>query len=435
MFCVPVLKESIRQQIVKGTLGVGGLTALSLLLSLSCSIVLARGLGPDDFGRYAFVMACVALLSLPVGTGVLQLVTREVAVYHDNEKWGLFRGFLRWICFRGVWIASVLMALVLCLSIFHTDWSRGDRWLLLAIGSLMIPLLCLLNIKVGALRGLGYPVYAKIPDLLVRPASHLSICGAVFLLGRLDPGIALASQVFAVVFALVYGGVLLRKVCPVMVENAVEERRSHEWASAWRTFVLLVGASMLNSQLGIVLLGWLGSNRDVASLRLASKGAQFVTFSLVVINMVIAPHVAQAYSKGNHGRLQRLSRQSARVVFAGALPVALSLIFLGGPIIGVLFGKNYVSDVKMPLAILAGGQLLNAFFGSVGLFLMMSGHEDDTFHGQAWALVVNLSLALFLIPRFGATGAACAAAAGLIIWNLVLAVKLFRRLGIRPAVF
>jgi O-antigen/teichoic acid export membrane protein len=151
--------------------------------------------------------------------------------------------------------------------------------------------------------------------------------------------------------------------------------------------------------------------------------------------MVIAPHVAQAYSKGNHGRLQRLSRQSARVVFAGALPVALSLIFLGGPIIGVLFGKNYVSDVKMPLAILAGGQLLNAFFGSVGLFLMMSGHEDDTFHGQAWALVVNLSLALFLIPRFGATGAACAAAAGLIIWNLVLAVKLFRRLGIRPAVF
>lgn len=430
-----IAKGSIREQLVRGTLGVGVLTGLSLPLSLITSIILARGLGPEGFGRYAFVMACVTLLSLPVGPGVLQLVTREVSIYHGKEQWGLFRGFIHWTKRRGLLISLVLLGAIGCFALLFMRWHGEDSGRLLTIGALIIPLLCLQNVQVGELRGLGRAVYAKIPDLLIRPVSHLAVCSGLLWFGFFNPGMALASQVMAVVLALAGSDFLLRRNRPGAVADAALEYRTREWTLAWRTFILLVGASMLNSQIGIVLLGWLGTDQDVASLRLASKGAQFVVFSLMVINMVIAPHVTQAHGSGNRQRLQRLSRHSARLAFAGGLPVALLLIFWGAPIIGLLFGHEYVGNTTRPLAILAGGQLVNTAFGSVGLFLTMTGHEIDTFKGQAWALLINLILALLLIPRMGVDGAAYAAAVGLVAWNLVLAVKLVKRLNIRPTAF
>jgi O-antigen/teichoic acid export membrane protein len=89
--------------------------------------------------------------------------------------------------------------------------------------------------------------------------------------------------------------------------------------------------------------------------------------------------------------------------------------------------------VGVPLAILAAGQLVNAAFGSVGLFLSMSGHERDTLLGQFIALTVNVLVAVVLIPPFGATGAAVAASLGLVTWNLVLAAKVVSRLHLRPS--
>ena len=47
-----------------------------------------------------------------------------------------------------------------------------------------------------------------------------------------------------------------------------------------------------------------------------------------------------------------------------------------------------------------------------------------------FAAVLNLVLNLLLIPAFGIVGAAVASAISLISWNLILAVLVYRRLGI-----
>jgi O-antigen/teichoic acid export membrane protein len=165
-------------------------------------------------------------------------------------------------------------------------------------------------------------------------------------------------------------------------------------------------------------LGLLGSDEAVAALRVGERGAQFVALSLALVNMVIAPHIVITYRQGNIPRLQQISRQSSRGAFLLALPVALTLIFFGKPLISLVFGPHYAETAYMPMVVLVLGQLFNVAMGSVGILLSMSGHEKSSLLCQAVGLGTTLILGVVLIPPFHELGAAVAVAVGLVVWNL-----------------
>lgn len=425
--------SGLRAQLVRGAMGVGGLKLISLPLNLAVSVLLARALRPEGFGQYAFIMSVVTVLSLPLDQGMRQLITREVASYHHKENWALFRGLVRW-AHKWVLLGSLMISAILgLLAFYHATWEVNDRWTLLLLGLILLPFLALNALRGANLLGLGYVIYAQIPELLVRPGFHLATAAFLLGLGLLNPSTAILSQVIGVGCAFLLGAYLLRRRRPPQLKTAAPAYRNTEWARAWVPFTLLVAASLLNNQIGILLLGWLGTDTQVAAMRVADRGAQLVALSLGIVNLVIAPHITRAYQEANQQRLQQLSRQSARAALAVALPFAVPLILFGTPIVGFIFGVEYVEIAVVPLAILATAQLINVIVGSVGMFLMMSGFERDTLIGQVMALVINVIAAIVLIPRYGAEGAACAAAIGLLTWNTVLAIKFIQRLGLRPS--
>jgi O-antigen/teichoic acid export membrane protein len=389
-------------------------------------------LGPDGYGQYTFVLAAISLLALPLGPGLGQLVTREVAKYHQGGQWGLLRGLLRrahqWVLFG----STVMVAVIAMLASRNATWVINDRWTLLLLATPMLPLLGLNALRSSTLRGLRNVFYAQLPDLLARPALHLAIGGSLLLAGLLNPGTALASQIAATTLAFGVGAWFVWCLKPSEVRQTRPAYQLGEWGRALLPFTLLAAVGNVNSQIGILVLGWLGTDGDVANLRIAQNGAMLIALSLTIVNLVIGPHITRAHWNNDKPQLERLSRQSARAAFAVALPIALPLILLGGPIVSLVFGEAYRDSAGLPLAILAVGQLVNVAFGSVGLFLTMSGFEKDTLAGQVVALLVSAMAALLLIPPFGVVGAALAVTFGLVTWNVVLARRFVRRLGFRP---
>jgi O-antigen/teichoic acid export membrane protein len=427
--------SGLRAQLVRGAMGVGGLKLLSVPLTLATSILLARGLGPEGYGQYAFVMAVIALLALPIGPGLGQLVTREVARYQHGEEWSLFRGLLR-RAYQCVVLGSVLMiGGIAIVAASNAAWAVDDRWTLLLIASLMLPLLGLNALRSSTLRGLRHVFQAQLPDLLARPGFHLLFVGVLFSIGMLNSAMALVSQIAATGLAFLLGAWILGRYRPQQVKEAEPAYRHGEWGRAMLPFILLAAVNTLNGQIGILALGWLGTAEDVAALQVAQSGAMLVVLSLSIVNLVIAPHITRAHREGDKSRLQQLSRQSARAALAVSLPIALPLIFIGGPIIHLVYGETYAVIATWPLAILAVGQLVNVAFGSVGLFLIMSGHESHSLKGQIIALAVNVFAAMILIPFFGVAGAAFAIAIGLLTWNTILAVKVVQLLDIEVTAF
>lgn len=423
-----------RAQLIRDAIGVGGLRLLSMPLTLAVSIVLARGLGPDSYGQYVFVIAIVHILAVPLASGIEQFVIREVARYSHGGEWSLFRGLLRWL---DLWVVAVSAPMIGCITIISINsalWTVNDRWTLLLIGSFILPLLGFSALRYGVLCGLSHVFHAQLSEQLIRPGMHFLVVGILLVFGILNPVTALLSQMTAVLGALLTAVWITTRHQPSQVKTAKPAYRHGEWANAMLPFILLAGIGALNSQIGILALGWLGSEEDVAALRVAQSGGMLVALSLTIVNIVIAPHLARAYKDGDKARLQLLSRKSAQAALAVALPIALPLVFLGGPVIRFIYGEAYVATAAWPLAILAVGQLVNVAFGSVGLILAMTGHERDTLTGQLMALIFSGLAAIILIPALGATGAALSVSMGLLTWNLLLAIMLVRRLHLKPSI-
>ena len=162
------------------------------------------------------------------------------------------------------------------------------------------------------------------------------------------------------------------------------------------------------------------------------SGASLILFSLSIVNSVIAPYVASAKRTNDFKEMHKISRFSSRVAFIIAVPISIPLIFFGDNVVDIVYGKEYVDSSTFPLVVLSVAQLINVGFGSIGVLLTMSGFEKDTLWGQVIALCSTFILALFLIPRFGANGAACSVSIGLVLWNLILGFRLKKRLGFMP---
>lgn len=426
--------QGLKAQLVRGVLGVGGLKLLSLPLTLGASVLLARGLGPEGYGQYVFVLSLMTMLALPVGPGIGQLVTREVAKYQHAKQWSLFHGVLRrsnqWVLLA----TALFIIAVASVASRYAQWEVTDRWSLLLVAVFLVPLLGFNAVRANTLQGLGYVVLAQLPDLVLRPAVHLAVAAILLIAGLLNPATALGAEITATGVAFLVGSLFLLRRIPGQVRSSAPEYQTGEWGRAIFPFTLLAVVGTLNSQIGILFLGWLGNPQDVAAMQIAMSGSSLVIFFLALINLVISPHIIRAQQGGDKEKLHKLSRYSSRSALLAALPVGLPLIFLGAPIIQFLYGDEYINSAVLPLAILTAGQLFNVACGSVGLFLTMSGYEKDTLLGQIVALMANVVLVIILIPKLGAVGAASAVAISQVIWNLVLAVLFKKRLGFMPTV-
>ena len=422
--------DVLRSSLVRSFLKVGAMRLLSIPVGLVASIILARALGPEAFGRYAFVMALIPLLALPVAAGLPQLLTREAARYSQSGSWGLYHGGVRTAHLWVIAVSGIIVASYFLGGHVVGLWPTVGKWSLLGLAIFMIPLTGLNAVRNGAIKGLGHPALAELPSQLIQPVLVLTALGGVYLSGALTERTAILSQLAAASATLVFATCLFLKVSPKRLVQ-VEHRLGH-WFYALLPFTLIGFVSTFNNQVGIVLLGVIGSDESVAAMRVAERGAQFVLLSLSMVNLVISPPIVRAHRSGDQERLQQLSRNSARLSLMIALPIGVLLIGFGKPVISLAFGEDYVSISYVPLVILVCAQIINIFFGSVGQLLSMSGYEKDTLKGQVIAIIVNISLCYILIPRYGAVGASIAVSTGIVTWNVLLAILVWKRLNIRP---
>lgn len=428
--------NDLRGQIVRGVMGVGGLKLLSLSLTLLTTIVLARGLGPDGFGQYAFVVSFITVLSIPLGPAPMLLTTREVAGFQQAGEVGRIFALLRWTN-RKVWhISIVFIALIGGYVAWLAKWQTNDRRTLIFIAIAALPFIGLSQVRAGVLTGMKRVVLAQLPELLVRPVILLFMSAALMSLSVLNPLSAVAAFGSVAAIAFLIGVWLLRLVFPVDKSSTlINAGQTRKWRRAWIPFILLVAASTLNTQIGILFLGWLSSDDQIAAMRVAERGGMLVALSITVINIVIGPHIAEAYRSADLHRLKTLFRQSARAAILIALPIAIPLILFSKPIIITVFGSDYADLATRPLVILTAGRLINVAFGAIGMFLAMCGFERDTTYSHLLAFAVNALVAYALIPSLGATGAAIAAISGLTVWTIVLSLLVFKRLKIRCSPF
>lgn len=421
----------LKGKLLKGGIGSIGLKVSGTFLTLLTAIVLARTLGPEQYGIYAYVMALVSLLSLPALFGLPPLVVRETAKAHAHEQWGVMRGIWRW----GSSLTTVL-TLVIAVGALIAVWLLGDRFSELQIktmfwGVLLVPLMTLGQLRGAALRGLQKVVQGQFPEMVVKPLLFVAfVVVLVWQQVQLSASSAMAMQVLATLLAFIVGAWLLWQARPEGVrEKPAVVMQGKTWMKSALPLALTSALMMLNQNADIIMIGWYASSSDVGIYRVAVQGGLLVVFGLQSMNMVIGPYFARFYATHEKARLQKLATTSARVILAMTLPAVVLFLFWGEQVITLVFGDEFVG-AALPLAIISIGQLMNAGFGSVGLILGMTGHERETTKGVAVATLTNVVLNMLLIPKYGINGAAFATAVTLFAWNVLLWIAVARHVGV-----
>ena len=419
--------EGLAAHLMRGALGTGGIGLVNKLLSLGIAILLGRTLGAEGYGYYAFAIAAVTLISIPSQLGIPSLTTREIAASHARSEWGLMRGFRRRI-FQTASISVIIGGLVIgggMLAFSDRIPALDQPTFIIAL--LLLPLFASLSLMGGLLRGLRRVVQGTWPNRLLQPALFLALLLAV--MGGLSPQNAIALNVASCAVGVIATIWLLRRYWPREAAEAEPEYRTRDWLRSLIPFTLLAGINLINQKTDILMLGVFTSASDVGVYNVALQGALLVSFPLTMCNAVLAPNIARLHAQGDHRRMQRLMTTSTLAISAASGTGALVLILFGRELLGGIFGPAFAVGYPA-LAILAVGQLVNAWAGSVGLFLSMTGHEKDTLKGITVAAILNVTLNAALIPPFGIVGAAIATAISLLIWNFLLVVLVYRRLGL-----
>jgi O-antigen/teichoic acid export membrane protein len=426
--------STLQRRLARGAIGSFGMKVASTGLGFVTTILLARFLNTTDYGLFAYATAWIALLTVPGVFGFDRLLVREVAYYQAKQSWRLARGLMQ-RAGQLVVVGSSLMAMGVALILWLGGNTAPERLSVLMLALVLLPLASLTRVRQAALQGLNHVIAGQLPELLIRPILFIVLfAGCYLVLGSsINAQWAIGSMILASLISFMVGADLLRRRLPRPIVEAAPEYQG--WAWMWTALPMLFfgGMSVLNAQIGTIMLGLLANVEAVAIYSVAAKTAALIAFTLGAVNTALAPNAARLSASGDMEQLQRIVTKTARAILVTALPIALFFMIFGRWFL-LIFGAEF-TQAAWVLVILSCGQLVNASMGSVGLLLNMTRHERDAAISVALSALLNVVLNLLLIPRLGAEGAALAATGSLALWNIGLAIWVYYRIGINPTAF
>jgi O-antigen/teichoic acid export membrane protein len=123
-------------------------------------------------------------------------------------------------------------------------------------------------------------------------------------------------------------------------------------------------------------------------------------------------------------KLKASVEKGSKLLFYTSVPVCLFIWLFPSFLLGI-FGEQFKTG-SAALIILAGGSLVNALTGSVGVLLQMTGRQKEYNYIVITAAGINIALNIILIPAYGIIGAAIASASSKILQNIAAAFYVYK---------
>lgn len=406
-----------------------------MVVGFALTVVLARSLGPEGLGLYGYAVLLVALAAVPISNGWATVLLRATArVCGGTRAWGEVSGLLRWGALLTLVSPLLLMIIVGLLVLGPFEQALFGFWVIaLLAGVLFLDQLSALRLAV--LRGLNYPIWGQVPEMLLRPVLILIIFLLVTWLKPDAPGILAAffALIVAAAIVAVAGAFILSFKAPRALREAQPEHRMQSWARSATVLTANAGLIILNAQTDFLLLGLLGTPEDLGLYKVAMQIGLLSGFVYTALNMIAMQRFAHLLASGAHDELQSNATFLARLAFLGALPLPIVFWIWGETFLRVTFGSGF-EDALTPIMWLLGLQLLNAGAGFAHSALVMAGREVSVLPLTILCVALNAGLCVLLIPRFGIAGAAMSSFVSLGFWNILLMIKVFVSHGIDTSI-
>lgn len=421
--------ERLTKQIAKGggTAFIG--TLIGKFFALFLHILLGRVLGPGVYGLYALGASITSIAQSIASLGLNQGVVRFCAVYRGERDHAKVKGTilsaLAISSVSSVVVAGILfiMSATISQKFFHEP---GLTWVLRTF-AIALPFYVLMGVTMSFAQAFRRIDYQQGIQNVFRPLVNLALVGLAFLAGWGLAG-AVYGFVASGIISAGLGFYLLLKIFPGVQTTSrptFELRRLLRFSIP----VFLSGFLYLTlNNIDRIMLGYLSEVREVGIYSAAASVALLSTVILSAFIPIKAPIMAELHNTQRFEDLANVYRTTTRWILTLSLPIFFVIVFASEGIMKV-FGSEFGAG-GLVLVLLAGGQLINIATGPIGKLLEMSGKQDINLWVLLGVIAMNIGLNSWLIPLYGATGAAIATSSSIAVIFGTLAAVIHRILGI-----
>jgi O-antigen/teichoic acid export membrane protein len=403
-------------------------------LSYSAQLAVARAVGAEGYGVYAYVFVWLTVLAYVSALGFDVSVMRFVPAYLAPRAFDLLRGVIQYARRRA---AAVGCGIAFAGVVSVLSWSgdlRRDLANTFLVGFAVVPLLALSWICAAVVRGFGGVVSALAPDRIVRDGVLLVL---VLLASRgagwkIDAPLVMAATLLGSAAALGLVSLAMRRLRPTAVIGIAPIYDAPTWRLTALPLVVISVAEALMNRTGVMLLGWIVDTRDAGIYALAFSIALVVVLPRIAVNALLAPAISDLFVRNDYSALRAIVAKTASWSLLGATCIALPLMVLAEPVLS-LFGQDFAAGAPA-LRILLIGQVMAVATGSQLHLMTMTGRERSAALQLVASVAANVALGAMLVSPLGPTGAAVATTTALIGWNTAMALSIRRHLRLLPGV-
>lgn len=396
------------------------------------ALILTRLLGAAAYGLFALANTILTVVSMPASMGLQTSTVHFVAAHAGRKQWGR----LRWVIRASFWLVLCSSLAWTLLVLFSAPWSskvlfEKEKLVLPLAGlALSLPLLGLTNVCAGSLQGLRKIRAKVILDRVGQPlVFSVFLVAGWFFFRTME--FVLACFLVSTLLVLIWGAVSLArsmKSVPVADDPVVP---------FWRDLLVfstpVMSLNLLNFLVlwsDVLVMGVYRSAAEVGIYHIASRLAVVVNIPLEALNSSLAPNFSALHSRGEMEGLKRIYHTSTRWIFLLSAGVFLLLVFGGRPVLWA-FGRDFQAGF-LAMGLLAVGQLISSSMGANGTLITQTGYPVVNLINVLFLGIVNLGLTFLLVPRYGATGAASAAAISLALVNIARSIEIWCIFKISP---
>jgi O-antigen/teichoic acid export membrane protein len=384
-------------------------------------IVLARLLGPGQFGLFALGLTIIQITSIFALFGMHNGVVRFATPYWPENN----------IKFKSV-VFQVLIITLLASSLIGVGlfgfapalagyFKNPDLSWVIRLFATGLPFIAGLRVAGASSRISKNMRFSVLSEEIIQPIINLVLILSFYWVGWRLFG-AVAADVVSYLIAFLFALYFLRLLYPQAVSAAYKYQPITKAVIVFSLPTVFTGMfTLLINQVDRLFIGYYRPEVEIGIYQAISQTSMVFIVIMHAFNVILTPMIADLFHKNQLKRLDELYKISTKWGLYLSIPVFLIICFASQELIYVVFGVKYLSGT-LPLIILTTAQLINVATGAVGFLLIMTGRQNQWLIISSIMLVADVILNLTLTPRYGMVGAAIAtgsAVSGLFIIGLL----------------
>ncbi len=366
-------------------------------ISLLITIWMARYLGPVQFGTFNYALSFVALFGVLSSLGLDKLVTKELLNHPSDSNQIMGTSFV---------LRLIGAVLLMPLAAFSVTKIRPDNELIFIMVLIFASAMLLRSFDVIRFWFESH-VQAKYTAIIDAVVIFTTSGIKVILIVIEAPLIAFAWVVLIDSIFLAIGLIMiyLKRSNKIYTWRVSFDKATYLLKEAY-PLILSGAVFILFTRIDQVMLGSMTGDESVGIYAAAVKISEGWMFIPAIIATSLFPAMLNARKNNYPLYLQRTQHLLNIMVILG-VSVGLVIIFIAAPFVNVIFGESY-HESSLVLIIHIWGMVFNAISIISFRYFLAEGLQIYSFYRAFSGLVLNIVLNYFLIPAYGAVGAAVA---------------------------